>query len=134
VLEALYEFGQAIGTAQNLNIDLKALWPDPGTDRTEVQRGRLQSKKKSLATAHAIENGTPTTRRRLGEIFMKRVLDPADLDEVTEILAETESRAFAESRIASLVDEAITALNSTGFSSEHKSSLTESAKLIVSSS
>ena len=134
VLTALYEFGQAIGTAQNLNIDLKALWPDPDTERTEVQRGRLQSKKKSLATAHAIENGTPTTRRQLGEIFMKRVLDPADLDEVTQILAETESRAFAESRIANLVDDAVIALESTGFSSEYKSSLAESAKLIVSSS
>ncbi|MEE8045773.1 MAG: polyprenyl synthetase family protein [Dehalococcoidia bacterium] len=134
VLEALYKFGQAVGTAQNLNIDLKALWPDAGTDRSEVQRGRLQSKKKSLATAHAIENGTPTTRRRLGEIFMKRVLDPADLNKVTEILTETESRAFAETLIAGLLDDAVAALNSTGFSSDHKSSLAECAKLIVSSS
>ncbi|MBN4064126.1 polyprenyl synthetase family protein [Dehalococcoides mccartyi] len=131
VLEALYEFGSAVGTAQNLNIDLQALWPNPGTERTEVQRGRLQSKKKSLATAHAIEVGTPTTRRRLGEIFMKRVLDPADLDEVIIILAETESRSFADGRINELLDEAIGALDSVGISDDHKASLTESAKLIV---
>jgi geranylgeranyl diphosphate synthase type I len=133
VLDALYKFGNAVGTAQNLNIDLQALWPEPGTERTEVQRGRLQSKKKSLATAHAIENGTPTTRRRLGEIFMKRVLDPADLDEVTTILADTESRAFAEDLVASMVDEAISALEPAGFSDEHRASLSESAKLIVNS-
>jgi geranylgeranyl diphosphate synthase, type I len=133
VLDALYRFGNAVGTAQNLNIDLQALWPAPGTERTEVQRGRLQSKKKSLATAHAIENGTPTTRRRLGEIFMKRVLDPADLDEVTTILAETDSRTYAENHIASLVDEAISTLEATGFSDEHKASLAESANLIVNS-
>jgi len=131
VLAALYRFGIAVGTAQNLNIDLKALWPDAGIERTEVQRGRLQSKKKSIATSHAIENGTPTTRRRLGEIFMKRVLDPADLDEVTSILAETESKAFAENRINELIDEAIEALNETGFSDEHKKSFAESARLIV---
>ncbi len=131
VLEALYQFGIAIGTAQNLHIDLQALWPDEGTERSEVQRGRLQSKKKSLATAHAIENGTPSTRRRLGEIFMKRVLDPTDLDEVTAILAETESRAFAEIRVNDLVDNAIKALEATKFSSERKNSLIESAKLIV---
>ena len=134
VLDALYKFGSAMGTAQNLNIDLKALWPDEGTERNEVQRGRLQSKKKSLATAHAIENGTPTTRRRLGEIFMKRVLDPADLDEVTSILGETESKTFAEGRIAELVDDAVAALDSTGFSADYKSSLAESARLIVGSS
>ena len=134
VLDALYKFGNAIGTAQNLNMDLKSLWPEPGSERTEVQRGRLQSKKKSLATAHAIEVGTPTTRRRLGEIFMKRVLDPADLDEVTSILSETESKTFAENRVSELVDEAVEALESTGFSYESKASLSESAKLIVSSS
>jgi len=131
VLDALYRFGNALGTAQNLNIDLKALWPDSGTERTEVQRGRLQSKKKSLATAHAIENGTPTTRRRLGEIFMKRVLDPADLDEVTSILAETESKVFAESRIQTLVDEAIETLSSAGLSADQQKTLIDSAKLII---
>ena len=134
VLDALFKFGNAIGTAQNLNLDLKALWPDPSSERNEVQRGRLQSKKKSLATAHAIEVGTPTTRRRLGEIFMKRVLDPADIDEITRILSETESRSFAENRVGELVDEAVEALDSTGFSDESKASLAESAKLIVSSS
>jgi geranylgeranyl diphosphate synthase type I len=134
VLVALYKFGNAIGTAQNLNLDLQSLWPEPGSERTEVQRGRLQSKKKSLATAHAIEVGTPTTRRRLGEIFMKRVLDPADLDEVTSILDETGSKTFAENRVGELVDEAVEALESTGFSDKYKASLAESAKLIVSSS
>jgi geranylgeranyl pyrophosphate synthase len=93
----------------------------------------LQSKKKSLATAHAIENGTPTTRRRLGEIFMKRVLGPADLDEVTLILNETESKSFAESQITSLAEEAVSALDSTEFSAEQKASLADSAKLIIGS-
>jgi len=130
-LDALYEFGSAIGAAQNLNIDLKALWPDEGAERTEVQRGRLQSKKKSIATAHAVENGTPTTRRRLGEIFMKRVLDPSDLDEVTSILAETESKSFAEGRIAELIEEAVKALNSVDISDSQKQSLIESSKLIA---
>jgi geranylgeranyl diphosphate synthase, type I len=133
-LDALYKFGSAIGAAQTLNTDLKALWPDEGTERNEVQRGRLQSKKKSIATAHAIENGTPTTRRRLGEIFMKRVLDPADLDVVIEILSETDSKMFADEKVSELVDEAISALDSTGFSSENKSSLAEAARLIIASS
>ena len=131
VLDALYKFGSALGTAQNLNIDLQALWPEEGTERTEVQRGRLQSKKKSIATAHAIENGTPITRRRLGEIFMKRVLDPADLDEVTNILSETDSRAFAESKITDLLDEALNALNGAALSDEQQQLFADSAKLIV---
>ena len=72
VLDALQSFGQATGTAHHLNVDLKALWPDEDADRDEVQRGRLQSKKKSLATAHAIEAGSPTTRRRLGDVRVSR--------------------------------------------------------------
>ena len=123
----------AIGTAGNLNSDVRALWPEQDTERDEVQRGRLQSKKKSLAAAHAIENGTPTTRRRLGEIFMKRVLGPDDIDEVTSILSETESRSFAENTVQSLINEAIREIESTSFSDEYKNSLIKSAKLIVGS-
>tara|TARA_Y100000588_G_scaffold165939_1_gene179930 strand:- start:116 stop:1159 length:1044 start_codon:yes stop_codon:yes gene_type:complete len=131
LLNSLTRFGTAIGTARNLNTDLRALWPEQDTGRTEVQRGRLQSKKKSLAAAHAIENGTASTRRRLGEIFMKRVLGPDDIDEVTSILSETESRSFAENTVQNLIDEAIGEIESTNFSNEDKNSLIESAKLIV---
>ncbi len=122
-----------MGTARSLNIDLKALWPIAGSERDEVQRGRLQSKKKSLATAHAIENGTPTTRRRLGEIFMKRVLDPADIDVITSILDETKSKSFAENHVADLTGEAISALESAGFTTVHRDFLAESARQIVGS-
>ena len=131
LLNSLSRFGTAIGTARNLNTDLRALWPEQNTERNEVQRGRLQSKKKSLAAAHAIENGTPATRRRMGEIFMKRVLGPDDIDEVTSILSETESRSFAENTVQNLIDEAIGEIESTNFSNEDKNSLIESAKLIV---
>ena len=131
LLNSLTRFGTAIGTARNLNTDLRALWPEQNTERNEVQRGRLQSKKKSLAAAHAIENGTPATRRRMGEIFMKRVLGPDDIDEVTSILSETESRSFAENTVQNLIAEAIGEIESTNFSNEDKNSLIESAKLIV---
>lgn len=133
VLDALTRYGNAMGTARSLNIDLKALWPNAGSERDEVQRGRLQSKKKSLATSHAIENGTPTTRRRLGEIFMKRVLDPADIDVITSILDETKSKSFAENHVADLTGEAISALESTGFTTVHRDFLAESARQIVGS-
>ena len=132
-IEALYRFGNALGTAKNLNIDLQALWPGDGNERTEVQRGRLQSKKKSIAIAHAIENGSPTTRRRLGEIFMKRVLDPTDVDEVTEILAETDSRTFSEEKIADLMNEAEIALKEVGLSESDTENLLAAAKIIVDS-
>ena len=133
LLDSLTQFGTAIGTARNLNTDLRALWPEEDIERDEVQRGRLQSKKKSLAAAHAIENGTPATRRRLGEIFMKRVLGPDDIDEVTSILVETQSRSFAENIVKDLINEASGAIESTNFSDEHKNSLIDGAKLIVGS-
>jgi hypothetical protein len=62
---------------------------------------------------------------------MKRVLDPSDLDEVTAILAETESRAFAETRVSELIDESTEALDSAGISASQKDSLIESSKLIA---
>ena len=133
VASDLYRFGHALGTAKHLNMDVRALWPIDGNDRTEVQRGRLQSKKKSLATSHAIENGTPNSRRRLGEIFMKRVLDPADIEAVAAILEETESKKFCEERIGELFQEATQALDVAGFSQSDNDSLLKSAKIIVES-
>ena len=62
---------------------------------------------------------------------MKRVLGPDDIDEVTSILSETESRSFAENTVQNLIDEAIGEIESTNFSNEDKNSLIESAKLIV---
>ena len=67
----------------------------------------------------------------MGEIFMKRVLGPDDIDEVTSILSETESRSFAENTVQNLIAEAIGEIESTNFSNEDKNSLIESAKLIV---
>jgi geranylgeranyl pyrophosphate synthase len=133
ILDALTAFGTAAGTARSLNTDLKALWPDPDSERDDVQRGRLQSKKKSLATAHAIETGTPAIRRRLGEIFMKRVLDPADFDVITSILEETGSRSFSENRVETLTEEAISALKSGGFPGQHRATLADAVRLIVGS-
>ena len=133
VLDALTAYGTAAGTARSLDTDLKALWPAPDSERDEVQRGRLQSKKKSLAIAHAIETGTPTTRRRLGEIFIKRVLDLPDFDVITAILEETGSRTFSDNHVKALTTEAISALESGGFSDEHRATLAEAARLIVDS-
>ena len=64
---------------------------------------------------------------------MKRVLGPDDIDEVTSILSETESRSFAENTVQSLINEAIREIESTSFSDEYKNSLIKSAKLIVGS-
>ena len=64
---------------------------------------------------------------------MKRVLGPDDIDEVTSILVETQSRSFAENIVKDLINEASGAIESTNFSDEHKNSLIDSAKLIVGS-
>ena len=133
VLGGFEHFGTALGTAHYLNIDLKAMWPKTGMERNEVQRGRIQSKIKSLAVAHAIENGSPSTRRRLGEIFMKRLLDPSDINELAKILESTDSKSFAESRVDDAIHKGIAALEVTGLSVGNKDSLADCAKSIVES-
>jgi hypothetical protein len=64
---------------------------------------------------------------------MKRVLDPADIDVITSILDETKSKSFAENHVADLTGEAISALESTGFTTVHEDFLAESARQIVGS-
>ena len=62
---------------------------------------------------------------------MKRVLDPADIDAVTSILEETDSKSFAENHVAALTGEAISALQATGFPTDQQTTLAEAARLIV---
>ena len=122
-LSVLEDFGSTLGKALILASDHRALWASNDTERSEAERGRLQSKTKSVSVAHAVENTDPSTRRQIGELFMKRVLDPTDVAQVVELLSKTDSREFSAKLISDLLKEGHQALESTGVSTEFSESV-----------
>ena len=59
----------------------------------------------------------------MGEIFMKRVLEDADLEEIKNIVEETKSVEFGENYISNLKKELINTINNSFFETNQKKSI-----------
>ena len=74
--------------------------------RTEAS-DEVLNKKKLLPLVYTVENADVSTKRRLGEIYFKRVLDSADVDAIRGILDESGGRRFSEDMVRDLQREAL---------------------------
>ena len=92
--DGLATFGVKLGTAMRIAEDYAVLWGEG--ERDSAAQGRLIAKKKSLPVVHALENADPSIRRELGNMYAQRVIDPANIDRVREVLDESGSREFTE--------------------------------------
>ena len=92
--DGLATFGLKLGTAMRIAEDYAVLWGEG--ERDSAAQGRLIAKKKSLPVVHALENAEPSIRRELGNMYAQRVIDPANIDRVREVLDESGSREFTE--------------------------------------
>jgi geranylgeranyl pyrophosphate synthase len=76
------------------------------------------NKKKGLPLIYALETAPPAVKRELGTIYMKRVLEPADVTHLIQVLDQAGARNYAQSRARELVEQAMAALEDTGLTSE----------------
>ena len=102
--EALFDYGRLVGAARQVSADYMLFWGDQELD--PVQHGRLLTKKKNLPVVHAIETAPPSTKRELGDIYVQRVIDPAKIGKITELLDQSGSREFTLETLKRLVTEA----------------------------
>ena len=112
LVAALTSFGRGLGVVWRLQEDHNAIWGTESMD--EGAQGRLISKKKTLPVVHALENAEPSTRRELGNMYAQRVIDPANISHLRDILDQSGSREFTEQRIAEHTDSAFLNLDSSG--------------------
>lgn len=127
--ETLFKFGQIAGTARQLAADYMLFWG--GKELDSVQHGRLLTKKKNLAVAHAIETAPPTIKRQLGDIYVQRVIDPAKVSEVVDLLEQSDSRDFTLQKVNETVVEAQAVLKDSDVDEAVKSKLTALAKALA---
>lgn len=127
-LDAIRAFGRRLGTSMQIAADVAALWGE----RDQVSQGRLISKKKNLAILYALENGDATLRRKLGELYMQRVLDPNVIQEVAELVDSAGGREACHEAVSRLLGEADAELAGVGLSDSGRKQLSESARMAVS--
>ena len=129
VSEGLNTFGRKLGAAIRVGDDCDVFWP--AGQRDETRQGRLVAKKKTLPVAYVVESGTPTDRRRVGEIYMERVIDPESAKTLIEVLDAAGSREFSTGTISRLLDEGISALETAKLPSDTIEQLSQAARFLA---
>ena len=97
-VDALANCGASLGMAVQVRDDLRELWPngeDEGPPSPEVL-----NKKKLLPVVYAVEKAALSQKRRLGDIYFKRVLEADDISSVRDILEELGAREYSEELLA----------------------------------
>jgi len=112
VRAAYQKMGQGLGMAWQISLDIADLW---GRRDDGMTSSNMLNKKKSLPLIYALENSSLADKRALGNVYMKRVLQPEDVTQVIGILDQAGARQFAESRARELAEEA---LSGTGLAAE----------------
>jgi geranylgeranyl diphosphate synthase type I len=113
------ELGRSMGMAWQISRDIDDLWGEHGDGMTP---SNVLNKKKSLPLVHTLETAEVSTKRELGAIYMKRVLDNEDIAKMIEILNDTDARQTSQAKAQELVDEALASLD--GVSKEGMEALT----------
>ena len=96
VVEAFKECGKNLGIAYQIKDDIRDLW---GSSEEGIPSGNVLNKKKLLPIVYTLESGDLRTKRELGTIYFKRVLEPADMQQVLNILNERAALEYAQERV-----------------------------------
>ena len=98
-LQPFGDYGRQLGIAMQIRSDLDALW---GENRSDAEpNADVMNKTKLLPIIYALESASATQKRRIGEIYMKRVLEPSDVEKLKQVLDE----GGARERTQQLADE-----------------------------
>jgi len=125
-MSVMAAFGSKVGLARQIQDDLNELW-----HRTEPS-DEVLNKKKLLPLVYTVENADVTTKRRLGEIYFKRVLDAADVEAIRGILDEGGGKQFSEDMVDDLRRDALAAVGKTDLPQSSKDMLHQLAASILS--
>lgn len=95
-IAALWEFGEALGLAFQMQDDVLDIWGDPATTGKPFATDLLQ-RKMSLPVIHALTHASLADRQRFERLYQQEsTLSDADLDVLLGMLERTGSRAYVE--------------------------------------
>ena len=87
ILSKINDLGEKIGTLNALSLDVSLI------NNSEIVSPelfhRFSSKKKNIFVVFVLNNSDPSTKRKIGEIYLKRVLEENDLKEIVSIIKST---------------------------------------------
>ena len=114
------EWGRQLGMAWQITQDIADFWGESGDGMTA---SNALSKKKSLPLLYTLEKGSSAVKRELGSVYMKRVLEPADIARIVALMEEVDARSYAETAAQELAAQAGAAVSAAGLSPERQAGL-----------
>ncbi len=97
VSDALAACGESMGVAWQLSEDVRLFW-DLSEDGSNPYP-EVSNKMKLLPVVYAFANANPNQKRRLGEFYFKRVLEPDDVIRLRDLVDEMAVREACEGLI-----------------------------------
>lgn len=128
-LGAMDRFGRHLGTAMLIRDELEQL-RSIGHGAQQVDED-LMNKKKSLPVVMAFENADAAGRRRLGDFYFKRVMEPSDLSGLVELVNELGGRDAAGKVLEEELSSAEQALESVALNPQGETMLRECVTLMM---
>ena len=111
VLQAFEDCGSKLGLGLQVRLDISELWGD--NEGVAPVSDEVLNKKKLLPVVYALEKADVSGKRRLGEVYFKRVLEPDDVASVRRMLEEMGARQYCEGLVRQYRDEAVAAIRGT---------------------
>jgi geranylgeranyl diphosphate synthase type I len=127
-VETAARAGMALGLVYQIHDDVLDLW---GSRPGEATGGDILTKKKSLPIVYALEKGTVKQKRELGTLYLKRVLEPADVTRVAAILDEVGACADAQKLAERYFNDAMTHLRSLPLSESGRRELEQVGRFML---
>ena len=110
IRESFAEAGREVGVAVQIAQDMRQLADGMNQDATPSED--FMNKKKLYPVVRAFEVASPAERRRLGDYYFKRVLEPSDARNLSEIISGLGVSEDAEREIDSRVSRATDSVQS----------------------
>ena len=128
VVSAFQEAGRKLGLACQVRQDIQAVWSTGNGSNASPQ---FLNKKKLYPIAALLESADLSTKRALGDIYFKRVLEPDDHRQLLALLEANDIRADAESTVADYFAQAEEALQAADLEAEALRPLLDFARNLV---
>ena len=121
VLDALGASGAKLGVAMQMRADMRELWNPMGEDAAPSTE--VMNKMKLLPVVYALENAKLSDKRKIGEIYFKRVLEPDDMVKLRGVIEEMGVRDACEKLVTQYHDEVVASLGIPGISEEGRADI-----------
>ena len=114
----VHELGEKIGILNALSLDVSLI--NNSKSISPELFHRFSSKKKNIFVVYVLNNSDPSTKRKIGEIYLKRVLEEKDLKDIITIIEDTNFFEFYSKLKSEIESSCIKILDNLEFNQEQK--------------